>query len=294
MTLPRGVRVIVVAAAVSILAISLGGCSTLAGQAATEYAHAQSVNPGTDLKASGEPVAGDCWKSTYRVAKDYADWGSSRPVDCGSPHQLYTFAVARIPGSFTGSDFDSSGHLKTSVYNGMTAACGAAEIDSELVSRSNSLDMIDFVSFVPSSAKWSKGARWVRCDVGVIAFGSKPRDPALENLPSFASVRSRIHSDPTSLAFCANDPEGPNAGPYSADAVYANCDKNPEWVLVDHIDVQPDANDDYPGLAALTVIYRDRCVALWANATHVTAAHYPTKADWASGPTGIECWIGKK
>lgn len=151
-----------------------------------------------------------------------------------------------------------------------------------------------FTEFVPDSAQWAAGARWVRCDIGMIAFGSKYDDPALQNLPSIASIRRSIETNPETFVHCSNDPQGPNAGPYSKDAVWANCEKDPEWMHVDGFQAPLDASHDYPSQAAMTAIYVNRCEDAWTNATHITFAYYPTRADWDNGDEAIECWVGRK
>jgi hypothetical protein len=286
-------RRIALVAVIAAVGFCLSGCATLAAQATLQSAHAQSVNTGTQLAASGKPVTGDCWRSTYKNANKYADWNSAKPVTCSAAHQLYTYGVPDIRGTFSGSQYNSSGRLKDAISNAEDKACVNSQIESELLN--NDFEgRVDFVLFVPSRAEWSRGARWVRCDIGLIALGSKYHDPALENLPPLDTVRTSIRFKALSLDYCANDPQGPNAGPYSADAVYADCNGKPEWTQADGIPVLPYLTNDYPSQVLMTQVYQDRCVALWANATHVTYAHYPTEAEWADGEQVIECWVGRK
>ncbi len=288
---PRRAALAVVA--LLVVAGGVSGCAAVAGNIADQVAMGQARTEPPKLGPDAKPGAGDCWKSTYKNANEYADWNNSKPVSCYTTHQLYTYAVPALKGTYTGSEYNSSNYLKMKLANETSNLCNNV-MDEHLppVDPSNS-QRLDVISLVPTTSQWNDGARWVRCDVGLIAFGSKYDDPVLENLPSLAKLTSLMRSKAPTLAYCANDPQGSAAGPYSKDAVYANCEDHPEWFLADRYSV-PSPSGSYPSRDTMTAVYRAQCQSYWSNATHVTFPYYPSKSDWASGYQVVECWVGKK
>ena len=265
------------------LTLGLSGCSLL-----TTISH--KVN--ASIANQGKPRTGDCWASTFYNADHYVNWDNTPPVSCAGTHQLYTFAVPPLEYVHEGKLFDSKGHVASDVQDDVFKTCDDAE--------TSYLPVLDYVvqrialeTFLPNERAWNAGARWVRCDVSVLAVGSPIAHPLFESLPTFAALKSSISTDPAQYDFCVTDPSGMAAGgPKGSGAVYADCSDNPQWMLKKFVIPPQDVGAPYPGQAALTSDYNKDCKSKYSNKTHTTYPYYPSKTDWADGNPVIECWIG--
>jgi hypothetical protein len=267
---------------------ALSGCAAL-GPAAAQLD--KSI-----LKAN-RPKAGSCWASTYKNAVDYANWNDDPPVSCEHPHQLYTFAVVQLQKHHTGKLFGKSGFTRAGIFGDAIESCQSAQGDILPQGPFTLPKRVTAVEFLPTEAYWDAGARWVRCDISVLAVGSPVHKPTLEDLPSRHDLVSEIGNAPDQFRFCVNDPGGTGSGgPKGTNAVYADCRDNPEWRLKSFLDIPLTANAPYPGLKYLTGIYQRECEQVYSSPTKQTYAYYPSANTWTyDGPySDLECWVGTK
>lgn len=281
----------VIAAALS---VALSGCATVVGtsllQSADKAAHAKKVAAVNAKKNAGKPHAGECWVSTVSYA-DYDTWGKRPPVACSKPHQLYTFAVLPLQEphkskSLIGQD----GEIPDSIYEDGYNVCDQAQTTYLADFPYDSRVYLEF--YFPETNQWKNGARWIRCDFGIVAVGSSYAHPKFENLPAFHPLRKLMEDAPYTFNLCTNDPGG--IGPKGANAVVADCAANPQWVLHGGGELPVRNNNAYPTPAELTGAYNNSCRNVYTDSTHVTFPYFPSKADWANGDYGFECWIGRK
>ncbi|MCU1468971.1 MAG: hypothetical protein JWQ39_120 [Glaciihabitans sp.] len=213
-------------------------------------------------------------------------------MNCAGTHQLYTFAVPLLAYVHDGKLYDSKGYVANDVQDDAFKTCDDAET-SDLPKLDDAAQRIYLETFLPTERAWNAGARWVRCDVSVLAVGSSVAHPLFESLPTIAALKSSISTDPAEYDFCVTDPSGMGAGgPKGSGAVYADCSDSPQWILKKFVFPPQDVGAPSPGQAALTSDYNQDCKSKYSNKTHTTYPYYPSTTDWTHDNTVIECWVG--
>ena len=246
------------------------------------------------LAEAGKPKVGECWQSSFKDVDGFANWGGRPPVKCSGPHQLYTFAVAALMATHKGNLFDAKGFAHQAIEDDAYDTCDGAE-NTELSSVDDTVARIYVLPILPEEQQWNAGARWVRCDVGVLAVGSSVAHPALESLPASEALYTQLRDAPAQFDFCVSDPGGLGAGgPKGSNALYADCEKDPEWKLHDYQVIVTGDGSAFPTPEQMRAQYALSCEHDYADATHVTYAYYPSKSDWDSGYQELECWIGRE
>src|ERR1700761_3595251 len=171
-------RTLVGAAIVAILGLALAGCTGLG----TVSGHLVGLTT--------KPKVGDCWTTSFAQAQKTEDWEGTGAVSCSKPHQTYTYAVTKLGKHFSYSSWlTAKGDIRTDVDQAALDACKAEnkKILPELTVKEA---LLVPTYYVPSVAMWGAGARWVRCDIGVIKVGSLVSSPKFANLQSFAQLKS--------------------------------------------------------------------------------------------------------
>lgn len=285
----------VMAVALSVtLTVALSGCTTIAGIVGVQAAKAATSNKAAHKAATvdaSKPKTGDCWRSSYSDLK-FADWNSAKPVSCGSPHQLYTYAVHTLPTFHSIPEF-TDGYLTESIYQDASEVCQTHAISTYgLFSKLDG--RIDYKVFVPRLVDWNKGARWVRCDIRVLAIGSRVSRPRLEDLPSSASIARLVIGETKDFNYCVNDPaRDASAGPVVAGVVFADCSAHPDWTLVGRVDVSG-TNTTFPSQADFARVNHDDCTAYYANSAATVVAIDPTLRQWKDEDHVMGCWSHSK
>jgi hypothetical protein len=203
-------------------------------------------------------------------------------------------AVLPLESSHPGAEFNAQDTLEPSILTDAQSTC--EHYQDEHIGRVDNQDgRFYYKAFVPVRSEWNAGARWVRCDIHVIKIGSTLAHPALENLPSYATLKKQLRSDPSQFDLCASVPGGTiAAGPRASGAVYASCTGNPQWQLLEYLNLPvPSDGFPYPSASQWKSYFETECVTL-ADPTQVPVPIYPTKAEWADGNYGFECWAGNK
>jgi hypothetical protein len=286
----RWPRVAVTAVIVVSLGLALTGCVATAGNIAV---HAL-VQARSAAAVAGKPRAGECWQGTFKHADGDANWEGRPPVNCSVAHQLYTFAAPTLAKTHRGKLFDEKGYVYEAIWDDALDTCEGAE-SPEISNVDDTVARIYLAEFMPEEAQWDAGARWVRCDVGVIAVGSSVAHPSFDRMPSMTALNTAIGLAPAQFDFCVNDPGGVGSGgPKGSNAVYADCRDNPEWELQEYQSIIQGDDTSYPTPEQLKAQYELSCARAYADATHVTYAYYPSKSDWDSGYQQLECWVGRK
>ncbi len=237
---------------------------------------------------ASQPALGDCWRGTYSAALDDYTWTGKGRVACALSHQLYSYAVVKVTSSAPTWTSSSTG-IDDTVYRDVAKACDdrfSALIrvlppDSRLVK----------LWFIAPESQWKKGARWARCDLGVLKAGSSFAHPALATLPSQIGVLfHQVQSNPNLFADCVmtSDPSG-NLGPYDdPKATIADCTKDYQWRLQNFFDMG--LSDVYPSDDAISAIGQLRC-GDEASSDQDWITYVPTEDQWSSGDHSGECWF---
>jgi hypothetical protein len=267
------------------VALVLAGCSLLPGSTGT---------PKPSVGAT--PVVGQCWNATTKQASAWTPWKGTANVPCTSSHTLYTYEVGKISGE-SGSSWapvNDPNSLTTEIETKAEDACSVSTLLPHLKWNQQ---LINDYFFVPTEALWKAGARWVRCDIGVLATETTIDNESFTALPSkISTLVKQVSSDPLKFEFCVNSPTPVSeAGPLdNADAILADCADNPQWRLTIHGEFPDAAGAPFPDQATSNAASSKLCLPQVKNANEIWIAYLPTKAGWASGDREIDCWIGEK
>jgi hypothetical protein len=246
--------------------------------------------------ASGQPSVGQCWNAAVAQADEWSAWGGQSAASCTALHVLYTYKVATIAGE-TGSSWASSGNGSTLSAAVAAKASHACTLSTLLPKAKWNQQLIQQYFFVPSKPEWRAGARWVRCDVGVLATGTTLADEHFASLPrSISTFVDAVASDPARFELCVNSPQPVTAaGPLDdPNATLADCAGSPEWSLKAHGRLPGSAGAGFPSESSANAESTAICSPAAAGAEQIWIAYLPTRADWSSGDREVDCWVGQK
>ena len=236
------------------------------------------------------PKTGECWTTTFAAAQGSEDWEGTPAISCSKPHQSYTYALTRLGKKFTYSSWlESNGDIRPDVDKAAYSACMAEE--KRILPGITAKEALLYPTYyIPSTALWSTGARWVRCDITLIRVGSTVAKPKLANLPAFAVLSSTLRSDPKKYALCEDDPA--SNGPDGANTTYADCTGPADWSFVAALKMTGASGTPYPGAAQLTAIGTKQCATLDTPKGHTVFAEPPAQNDWTKyDDRELDCWV---
>jgi hypothetical protein len=175
------------------VALVLAGCSLLPGSTSTPKA-----------TAGATPLTGQCWNASTKQADEWADWKGTTTVPCTASHTLYTYDVGKISGE-SGSSWATTSDPSSPTAEIQTKAEDACSVSTLLPHLGWNQQLINDYFFVPTESQWKAGARWVRCDIGVLATGTTLDNESFTALPSeISTLESQVSSEPQK--FAAHDP----------------------------------------------------------------------------------------
>jgi hypothetical protein len=280
-------------------AATLAGCSLLLPSSQHSPAPSSSApsSSAPSQATAAQPTIGQCWNGTIKDAGDWADWSGSSATACGRSHTLYTYGVGHVTG-LQPTDWAVSASnpaLRDDVAAAASKTCDApyAKLLPTLPDASHSLLRVFF--FVPSRAEWKQGARWVRCDLALLDFGTSTAHERFAPLPaSISTLTDAVVSDPLTYAMCLDTDHSTAKGPFADSSdVITDCRNHPEWLYAQSGLFTQAANAPYPTSKELSARVSAVCSAQLMP-TEVWSAYYPTPATWKSGDRAIECWAGFK
>jgi hypothetical protein len=283
MAVPSHRRRLAAIFAVLAVAASLTGCTSIS-DGVHQFQHTLA-----NLRA---PRVGQCWKETYDQYTSWYSWKGSAPVDCATDHEIYTYAVRAILPDAKGSWKDSDGIVRSDVDNAAYEICQDAQ--TKFLPGLGPRAYLLYPNYLlPSVAEWKAGAHWVRCDIAQVMIGSEIAAPKLQLLPfDVASLVNAFKTDPKTFDYCVNDSADVRSDPLGDHAVYADCERDPDWTLVANVSI-PDPNvHAYPGKAALQAVASTECDQKFDTATRHTLDLFPTKTMWNDEDNReVECWL---
>jgi hypothetical protein len=273
-----------VAAAVAVI-VSLAGCSLI--PAALGLAGSP---------ASTTPTVGACWNTSDANADNWADWEGAGSVNCDQAHDLYTYEIGKVVGVSAkswGAPGDPS-QVSAAIEAKVDDACDSSKL---LPNLKWNQQLVSFFFFVPSESAWKNGARWVRCDVGVLAYGTTLSDEQLTKLPAtISTLVSSVSSDPQAYDFCVNSAVPVSeAGPLdNSNAKIADCRNDPQWALTGRGNLPEIPGAAYPSSAKANAEASAICTKFVQSDSEVWIAYLPSKSDWTStNDREVDCWIGQ-
>ena len=273
-------RVLAGVFALALAAVALTGCT-----ARPASGH---VSPASD------PAVGACWAASVSTIQGDSSWGSGSSIPCTERHDLYTYAVPDLAGTFTGGLYDSDNYLKQQIADAAYTAC-EAEQTKQFASLANHEFRVAFSFFLPSESAWKAGERWVRCDLSLMTFGTLLSKPHYDALPAIASTfLTGIAGAAKHYELCLTTSEAvsEDSDPLNAkSATIADCADDPQW-RVGAVKYYPDGADvPFPGIDALDKVANDICGP--AEEGGIIVITYEPSADtWANGDRIVDCWRG--
>ena len=268
-------RRVLVAVAIATLSVSvLSGCSTVT----TFIRHTVSPNQ--------KPSVGDCWTSTIDTADGAAAWTSGGAVACVSRHQLITYAVVTVKSSAP-TWRDKHGDLSAAIQTAAFRACNSRLSDLIVVPDNGRL-MPYF--FVAPEKEWKKGARWVRCDIGVLRTGSLYSQPELARLPDQVSTLVKQAQDTPELfesCVTTTDPSGDTGPLDDPQATIADCTGDYQWQYQSSFTF---SGDSYPSDDEFNAAIQTHCGDGADADGRGWIAYGPNESQWKDGDRGGECW----
>src|SRR5262249_26943336 len=119
--------------------------------------------------AGATPKVGQCHQLTPRQIAAIAD--AKRAGSCSTRHNLQTVAVVTSPTSLVGLTEEEHAELGSRLCSPKLAkALGRTATVREQTA-------YDLFFFAPTQAQIAAGARWIRCDVGLVAVAQFPSLP---------------------------------------------------------------------------------------------------------------------
>jgi hypothetical protein len=269
------------------LILALAGCSLIFPS------NASGLGPTT-----GAPKRGECWDASNANAVVWVDWEGHKARPCSTSHDLYTYAIGMISG-ITSTTWASSTNPSQPSDAVQTKAENACTLKTLVPGLKWTEQLLRGYFFLPSKSAWADGARWVRCDAGVLAHGTTLAQQALVKLPaSISTLVSEGSSDPLRFDYCI-DSQVPaeGAGPLANDDfnLVADCRDDPEWRLAGRGTLPEAVGSPFPTAANGNADAQKVCSTFAATAGDTWYAYLPPETSDATVGTNreITCWVGK-
>jgi hypothetical protein len=208
---------------------------------------------------AGAPALNSCFNLSASQAR--AGTNASTPVDCYSPHTAFTFHVGQFRrGALSSDPLAAKRGCKRRV--GEALDLGAKQLRSSV---------LEWVWFEPSTAQWSAGARWYRCDL--VAWNAKQSH--LKKLPSGTSPF--YDGIPDDLFRCIRDNNG--------SGVQVTCDRPHDYRWTGSFKARGKRPLDDDAAVALA---RQHCAEITGTPDwYVT---WPSELNWSSGDHTMDCY----
>ena len=275
------------AAALAVASVLVG--ALLSGCAAEPAPPASpTVTPRTGLD---RPVAGDCWAVPEpEETRAWSWWQGDAPVDCDTGHAAITVAVTDLDETVERpAPADGRDELPEATNDLLAATCDAA------LGRTSPADAlgtrVESLWYLPSWEQWQGGERWVRCDVGVTAFGPV-NGTGLEALPATAAEVVGAARD--AYRICTDGPlpaEGEDFRDVYVKSALVPCDADADWEFAFAFDLW---QDEFPGQDRARQVAADYCEAHLMRSRGARdgyVAYFPSAETWAEGRRTVQCWL---
>jgi hypothetical protein len=279
------------------VAFALAGCSIIPNPFPAAKSASGVSDTADGSTSTGAPKVGECWNATNTEADNWSDWEGQPATPCSKSHVLYTYFIGTITG-VTAKNWAKAGspdQTSAAVAARADDACSTAILLPKL---QWTQQLVQGFFFLPSKAEWSAGARWVRCDVGVLSFGTTVDNEQLATLPArISTLVSAVSSDPKRYDFCVTSSvpvteSGPLDG---SSGRLADCRNDPQWTLEGHGFFPEPAGAAFPSNATANKESGDVCLKYVSGSDETWIAYIPSKSDWTkTNDREIDCWVGQK
>jgi hypothetical protein len=225
---------------------------------------------GTDTsEQAGPPRVGQCYDTPDSVLPDATD--PTAPVSCDRPHTLETYDVLQAE-----SPLDRQAIARM----GEQCAQGA----EEFLGGDFRSSAVSIYYFSPTPAEQKQGARWVRCDVGVVT------DTAVSGTRTVTGSLRDVFADgvPVEYRRCVDAPPNPGARQQLVPCVAPHVAQ----LMPSGVDLS-DLGNRYPGVGPLTGAAEPACAQAVQKAVpgaDRSLVIVPSPQMWSGGVTTAQCW----
>ncbi|KRF15484.1 hypothetical protein ASG90_12405 [Nocardioides sp. Soil797] len=228
---------------------------------------AASPTPELDPLA-GAPTEGSCYR--LNASQLQAPTSTKNPAsDCYGKHNTYTYLVGMFPKGTTSAD---TKRVQNQCQKHLTQAVGLAP--AKLIGT-----VFEWIWFEPTTAQWSAGARWFRCDLVARLNGKTFLLPETSYLSS-----EFTDGVPDKYSRCIN-PGKDEDGDGEGDADHLTCDKPHQFRFAGAFEAP---GKKYPGEEALKKMTDNRCHAI--AQTDTWWATWPYEDYWDQGHHLLTCY----
>ncbi|KRF10900.1 septum formation family protein [Nocardioides sp. Soil796] len=231
---------------------------------------AQSPEPELDPMA-GAPVVGSCYSMSR--TQSVSTTNTRKPVsDCYEKHNTLTYHVGLFKAGTTSSD-----------YAVVTKQCKKHLPEATGLSKGRLLgSVLDWIWFEPTTAQWSAGARWFRCDL-VAESGDK-----LKLLPE-TSRTTDLFADGLEDPYARCIRRGPDTNDDGEDdAIYVTCDKPHGYRWAGWFEAPVGKSAKYPTDAQFEKFANANCGRI--AGTDSWWVTWPLEAWWRDGERRLSCY----
>jgi hypothetical protein len=272
----------------------LGACAPTSPTASLAAATSSGAGSASAPSPSRVPASfGRCWNEQYNDVSAWTTWQGGDYVPCDEPHTTYTFAVQNLPARQS-SAFSTA---LSSSHSEQAEVC-RVELEYLVPTRGDRYSLVTWFTFLPSDADWRAGARWVRCDIGLLAQATPHAQTQLVPLPSeITDLALSVQHNPRQHEVClaaSVSEAGTMDGPHTDSAVPARCDEVAAWYFLSSVPLGYAPESEFPGGDALSRATEAACnQALDASGEYDTSMwrFYPGQQGWSDGQRTATCWV---
>jgi len=292
--------------AIVLAAVFLGGCAVVTPTTSLAAGHAGGASSSALPKTEPAPIPSAfarCWNEPYDAVSVWATWQGGDYVPCAESHTTYTYAVEDLPArqaaAFTIALSRSQSEQSESAARGAIAEAAAktcqVEFEYLVPTRRDEYSLVASFAFVPSDSEWKAGARWVRCDIGLLIYQSPQSVPRFATLPAdITDLALSVQRYPHQYEVCLAPPGLSESNiPHADGAVAVRCDEGEAWHFFASVPLGYSTESGYPGADSLSATSATACRAAADDLDEPNSYvwwFYPSQDGWSSGSRVASCW----
>jgi hypothetical protein len=292
--------------AIVLAAVFLGGCAAVTPTTSLAAGHAGGASSSAVPGSEPTPLPsafGRCWNEPYNSVSVWTTWQGADYVPCAEAHTTYTYAVENLPAreaaAFTMALSESQSAQSESAARSAIAEAAAetCEVEFEYLvpTRRDEYSLVSSFAFVPSDTEWEAGARWVRCDIGLLIYSTPQSVPRFATLPTdITDLALSVQRYPHQYEVCLIPPSSSESNvPHADGAVAVRCDEGEAWHFFASVPVGYAPESGYPGVENLSAASASACRTAADELDEPDAYvwwFYPSENGWADGSRVASCW----
>ena len=287
----------------------LGACASANPTALFAAGQDASGSTTTEVEPSPTTTAfGRCWNEPYEKVSAWTSWRGGDYVPCEEQHTTYTYTVQELPARHAAA-FSRALSASQSAQAEMSAredirAVGSRICQTELEflvpTRGDQYSMLTMFTLLPSDAEWQAGARWVRCDIGLLAPPTPESEPRFAALPAHITDLSlSVERYPRQYELCLSaSTTAEQDVPHADGAVQVPCNTDDVWHFYASVPLGYAPESAFPGSDAVASAAKAACASAAAELDDANADtdatqwwFYPGEAGWDDGRRTASCWM---